>query len=74
VIDNERVILYIYSLHEERYRGFINLKEILGIEPSSSHNLDNYSHDYFFSKNHAKGSFLFFYKDTLYLFSQMTAH
>lgn len=68
-MDNERAVLYIYSLHEQRYRGFINLKDILNVEPSKSHNLDNYDYDFFFCKNHAKGSFLFFYKDTLYLFS-----
>lgn len=73
VMDLDRSILYIYSLHEKRYRGFIDLHRIAGMDQSPVQNPENSTSDFIFCKNHAKGSFMVFFQDVIYLFSQMNA-
>jgi hypothetical protein len=72
IIDDTSCILYIYSLTDERYTGFIDLKKVI---PDMNSQSDRYEKEYVcdmtFSRNHAKGSLVVYYKDSVLLFSQI---
>ena len=72
ILDNTKNVLYIYDLVAENYSGFIDLKRVLPDIESESKNFHNeFISDLLFSRNHAKGSLVVFYKDTILMFSQI---
>jgi len=72
IINDDEGTLYIYDLEEERYSGFIDIKKVLpDIEGASKKIEKQYVSDMLFCRNHAKGSIVVYYKDTVLLFSQI---
>lgn len=72
IFDNTQNVLYIYDLIEENYSGFIDLKKAIpDMKSHSSFYYDEFVSDVMFSKNHAKGSLVLYYNDSIYLFSQI---
>ena len=72
IFDNTTNILYIYDLIEENYSGFIDLKKAVpDMESHSSFYHGEFASDVMFSRNHAKGSLVLYYNDSIYLFSQI---
>ena len=74
IINDEDSVIYIYDLNEERYSGFIELKKAIpDIEGKSNVIQKEYISDMLFCRNHARGSLIVYYKDSVLLFSQINA-
>lgn len=72
IINDHDSTLYIYDLVEERYSGYIDIKKVIpDIESKSEMIEKEYVSDMLFCRNHAKGSLVVYYKDTILLFSQI---
>jgi len=72
ILDNTQNVLYIYDLVKENYSGYIDLKKVIpDMKSESNHFHNEYISDMIFSRNHAKGSLVVYYKDTILLFSQI---
>jgi hypothetical protein len=72
VVNDDEGIIYIFDLIEEKYSGFIDLNTVLS-KPNNKNvatQLGNVS-DMCFCRDHAKGSLIVYYKDSVNLFSQM---
>ena len=70
ILDDEDHILYIYDLEQEKYTGFIDLKLVfVGTENETQ--IINCQESLLFGRNHAKGSLIVYYNDSILLFSQI---
>lgn len=74
IVDDDESTLYIYDLISEKYSGFIDLKKVIpDIKGKSSEIHKEYVSDLLFSRNHAKGSLIVYYQDSILLFSQINS-
>ena len=72
VINDDEGIVYIFELFEERYSGYIDLnKAFPNIKGNSQEKESAYVSDLLFCRDHAKGSLIVYYKDSVLLFSQI---
>ena len=71
VINDDEGIVYIFELFEERYSGYIDLNRVFpNIKGNSQAKELAHVSDLLFCRDHAKGSLIVYYKDSVLLFSQ----